>query len=607
MGLSMQTVKTRSQSQTTTERATSFAPVRGGTLQRKCACGGAPGPSGECEACRKKRESKTLERAVAHPLSPGVHRSEVPPIVHEVLRAPGQPLDAETRASMEPRFGHDFSHVRVHTDAKAAESARAVNAQAYTVGRDLVFGTGEYQPQTHSGRRVLGHELAHVVQQKAADAGASGPFGVGPIDDAYEQQAAAAAEGVVADRANAAHPASQQLMPASPNILRRVPGKDAADSWKGIVGQVQIENPTAEKKATTTTVLNRFLQISSGQRLINDVWNLFCRGKRRCQADVTIHMVDALPPEIGGGADGSFFPPEKDEPHYDVYVLYRAPLTEDERRTKTHIGQWPQGKSDLQIFYTAEESESNMATTLFHELLHVWFINQGVYSAYKTGHWDVEKGEFEVVYFERLKEAYKEIDELEAKINNEVDANKVKAPSANILPGDVPEPTNLPRHLGAPTSKPSILGAELSLQAGGFRGQGTLGKTAFTSLVGADVVLGRINSLHLGARGLYLTPNHLLAGGAIGVRFREGDQTEIGSRTVENPLFFDIEAGVLAEIPAKDAERVTNKILGMASISVGQEYGHEGARFFWKVQGFAVVSDRKETAGGLTAGVGVEF
>lgn len=70
----------------------------------------------------------------------------------------GQPLDATTRAFMEPRFGHDFSQVRVHTDAQAAESARTVHALAYTVGHSLVFDTGQYSPTTASGRRLLAHE-----------------------------------------------------------------------------------------------------------------------------------------------------------------------------------------------------------------------------------------------------------------------------------------------------------------------------------------------------------------------------------------------------------------------------------------------------------------
>jgi hypothetical protein len=114
----------------------------------------------ECEECRKKRESDLQRAAVSTAPIGGV-----PPIVHEVLRSPGQALDAGTRAFMEPRFSHDFSGVRVHTDAKAAESARSVNAFAYTVGRDLVFGTGQYAPGTMAGKRLLAHELTHVVQQ----------------------------------------------------------------------------------------------------------------------------------------------------------------------------------------------------------------------------------------------------------------------------------------------------------------------------------------------------------------------------------------------------------------------------------------------------------
>jgi hypothetical protein len=93
---------------------------------------------------------------------------ETPSVVREVLRSPGQPLDPATRAFFEPRFGHDFSQVRVHTDARAAESARAVNALAYTLGRDVVFGAGHYSPGTRSGQRLLAHELVHTVQQGEA-------------------------------------------------------------------------------------------------------------------------------------------------------------------------------------------------------------------------------------------------------------------------------------------------------------------------------------------------------------------------------------------------------------------------------------------------------
>ena len=96
--------------------------------------------------------------------------NSVPSIVHDVLSSSGQPLDAGTQAFMEPRFEHDFSNVRVHTDARAAESAQAVNALAYTVGRHVVFGTGQYAPETSSGGQLLAHELVHTIQQSSAHA-----------------------------------------------------------------------------------------------------------------------------------------------------------------------------------------------------------------------------------------------------------------------------------------------------------------------------------------------------------------------------------------------------------------------------------------------------
>lgn len=92
--------------------------------------------------------------------------SEPPPIVHEVLTSPGQPLDSATSTFMESRFGHGFSQVRVHTDSRAAQLAQSLNAQAFAVGRDVVFGAGQYAPQTFEGKRLIAHELTHVLQQR---------------------------------------------------------------------------------------------------------------------------------------------------------------------------------------------------------------------------------------------------------------------------------------------------------------------------------------------------------------------------------------------------------------------------------------------------------
>jgi Domain of unknown function (DUF4157) len=167
-----------------------FTPIASGFLQRACACGQHTGGGGECEECKKKHEG-TLQLAATNTSAV----SEVPAIVHEVLRSSGKPLDAATRAFMEPRFGHDFSSVRVHTDEKAAESAQAVNALAYTVGRDIVFGTGQYVPRTNEGQRLLAHELTHVMQQSEA-CYMQAKLQIGQRKDIHEQEADRVAEQV---------------------------------------------------------------------------------------------------------------------------------------------------------------------------------------------------------------------------------------------------------------------------------------------------------------------------------------------------------------------------------------------------------------------------
>ncbi len=127
-------------------------------VQRKCSCGGS------CDKC--KAEQPDEERGKVQRKPTGPHISAVgsspassgmtaPPIVHEVLRSPGQPLDPGTRALMEPRFGHDFSRVRVHFDAAAQQSAHDVNANAYTVQNNIVFGAGRFAPGTRQGRHLI--------------------------------------------------------------------------------------------------------------------------------------------------------------------------------------------------------------------------------------------------------------------------------------------------------------------------------------------------------------------------------------------------------------------------------------------------------------------
>jgi hypothetical protein len=202
-------------------------------LRRKCACGGTPGPTGECEQCRKKRLG--LQRS-ASATGPAL----APPIVHDVLRSPGRPLDAATRADLEPRFGHSFADIRVHEDDRAAESAAAVGARAYTVSRDVVFGAGRYAPGSADGRRLLAHELAHVVQQAGSSTGAlRARLEIGPVDDPLEREADAAADAAMS---SAPRPVLSGAPPASAAtpVVRRVP-EEPTDTVQPAAVAEQIE------------------------------------------------------------------------------------------------------------------------------------------------------------------------------------------------------------------------------------------------------------------------------------------------------------------------------------------------------------------------------
>jgi hypothetical protein len=165
---------------------------QGGMLQRQCACGNDARAGGTCAACQEKQEM-SLQRKV----SGLVAKNEVPPIVHEVLNSPGQPLDRKTKVFMESRFKQDFSQVQIHKDLKAAHSARVVHSHAYTVGPHIVFGKGKYAPETISGQRLLAHELAHVVQQQSSSPSRSSLKMSHPMDTG-EREADQVAEKVLA-------------------------------------------------------------------------------------------------------------------------------------------------------------------------------------------------------------------------------------------------------------------------------------------------------------------------------------------------------------------------------------------------------------------------
>jgi outer membrane protein OmpA-like peptidoglycan-associated protein len=212
-------------------------------VQRKCACGAEAGAAGECSDCMQKRqtgEMPILRRRAAG----GGGLSEAPAIVHRVLGSAGRPLDHATRAFMEARFGRDFGNVRIHTDQRAAQSAEAIDALAYTVGNNVVFGRAQYAPDSSSGRRLLAHELTHVVQQgfgkqrgglqrddkPSVPAGKPGSF---PDIDATVQQSAQGSA-LIGETAGTPGTASASL-PLGP-ILQRAP-RGSSSGGKGAGGK----------------------------------------------------------------------------------------------------------------------------------------------------------------------------------------------------------------------------------------------------------------------------------------------------------------------------------------------------------------------------------
>jgi hypothetical protein len=156
-------------------------PVR--TQQRPLAI------SRKCSACEE--DDKPLQRAASeHEPSLDKQGSLGVEAARTVARQAGEPLPAATRDFFEPRFGHDFSRVRVHTDSEAAAAARGVRARAFTLGQHIVFGRAEYAPATAHGKLLLAHELTHVVQQGASGAASTGvvqrKIAVEPTDDATD-------------------------------------------------------------------------------------------------------------------------------------------------------------------------------------------------------------------------------------------------------------------------------------------------------------------------------------------------------------------------------------------------------------------------------------
>jgi hypothetical protein len=200
------------------------------------------------------RHAHTVLQRAASDAAP-VHKA--PPIAHEVLCSPGRPLDPATRACMKPRFGHDFSQVRVHTDAQAGASARNVQALAYTVGNDIAFAENRYAPNTAAGRRLLAHELTHVVQQSGAGGSrqSQGKLAINQPGDVHEREADVAAERVmVGGRVGPQTASRPRIRPQTLEseaekkpLEQKEAGAVVAEGLKTVAEQAADNNPQVQK------------------------------------------------------------------------------------------------------------------------------------------------------------------------------------------------------------------------------------------------------------------------------------------------------------------------------------------------------------------------
>jgi hypothetical protein len=289
----------------------------GQVIQRKCECGG------KCDECNGKKPAvgeaeKKIQRQGGDAAAP------VPDEANTAIarKSEGTPLDAETRSFMESRFKRDFSDVRVHTDTEAAEAARSIKAQAFTTGRDVYFGAGQYTPGSDAGRKLLAHELTHVVQQSSsAVAPGAAKLVISTPGDSLEQEADRAAESITTGRSPeilTLTPAAQihrkegdaEASPAVPagGAVFEIPpekGKDALPVYKSFLAERTVlnfqsgrENDPDEageplfqtwlKKKGLTKEEMAFVDANRPQR---------AKGEKRCTVD---HIVDWA---LGGSGD----------------------------------------------------------------------------------------------------------------------------------------------------------------------------------------------------------------------------------------------------------------------------------------------------------------
>ena len=456
----------------------------------------------KCKECEEEEEQKKKLNRKETGAAPGM----APPIVHEALRAAGEPLDSRTQSFMQSRFGYDFSPVRVHTGGVATESARAVNARAYTVGQDVVFGSGQFAPQTRDGRKLLAHELAHVVQQSRIPAG-GGPSSLGrmlmrsTITDSY--------------------------------ITFNTAPKFLTDDYTVGDTAVQLLRQTPSYKTLRDDILKAFNKVYGGA-VHTSVTQFENVGKEKlCGNDAAGCCQNC---DENCGRLGILAPPE-----FFTYAELRSGGME--------------GLITPQGFAVTESRSTEVATAsiMYHELLHLWFyqflclFKKQNDLIHPSGH----NGEYDPLFATMWAKAHQEIEA----------AYKSWKKAAAATPTPVPTQTpTLPKtidDLGKEHDRKSGPRGEFRFEAGGgglteYRPQ-AVGGNLFHPIIWGD--LGYQFPAESSSRfrwrltaGGFLAPGEALGGLRAGAGLRILQTENFQERPVENPFYFDFDAGVLYRI-----------------------------------------------------------
>jgi Domain of unknown function (DUF4157) len=501
------------------------------TIHRKCAA------CGEEEVQRKpladsitpiQRSSETTA-AVSSTVESSIHQT----------KGNGNPLPASLREKMELGFGTDFSSVHIHTDDTAVQLSRELNAKAFTTGNDIYFNSGAYNPAAADGQRLLAHELTHVVQQAG-----------------------------------------------TPSIQRFT---DLELECRTLRGPCRSDS---QEFADATEAKRRMEQTPAGQTLLDDLRTQPHLQNSTITANFATNIVTAP------GEMGRFDPEIIGADAYRVSINLHA-SGHNERTRSTQIpadGSMPAptsvyGGGGVEIPTCVTERPSLMAETLYHELLHVWYLNQhgntsiagsaGMYQSAGgsfTGHNDASIGEIDPAFARRLQSFARDIFRVETTVPPPTVPAETEQPTA-------PPPTEaVPRERGSRSTRsaePAPVGFRAGVQAGYYNlPTGITGEPADQFGIGlsAGIVFGTVVRLGISGQALYM-PSIGLFGIGGGLNLQVLQQGDAVAGLAPNPIFFDIDARAAYVIPS-------GSILISPSAGVGVETGGNSQwRFYFRAGG----------------------